>query len=240
MFPFINREKNIIFWWSAKAGCSTIKSIMFEMINKNDHCKAWSDEKFHKPVAKGKISLTDAQSFINILFIRDPYKRFVSGVIDKNINGELTKFYKPQNFVDAVFNIDSLDGYKHHFAPQTSEHFISNLEFDYVYDIEKIDYTELSSVCNFKITERKRNQSLCINPDNKLIHAYLLDYDTLASLKSSKNIPPYQYFYSPDIKERINKYYHKDFILFQKYNFYYDISIIDHPWNKTFTTNETI
>jgi hypothetical protein len=239
MFPFINREKNIIFWWSAKAGCSTVKSIMFEMINKNNDCKSWKDEEFHKPIAKGKIDLKNAQSFTNILFIRDPYKRFISGIIDKNIRGELSKFYKPKNILDASQNIDSLCRWRHHFSPQSSEHFIPNLKFNYVYDIEKINYEELSSICNFHIVERKKNQAFYRNNlDNKFIDAYLLDYNTLVSLKLNKNIPSYQYFYSSDVKENIHKYYYKDFILFQEYNFYYNISTIDQQWNEIFIINE--
>jgi hypothetical protein len=94
MYPFINKEKKIIFWWSAKSGCSTVKSIMFELIFPNINTCKLPASYFHKKNAKpkNKITLEEAEKYINILFIRDPYKRLVSGFIDKCITTKKNRF----------------------------------------------------------------------------------------------------------------------------------------------------
>lgn len=226
MYPFINKKKKIIFWWSAKSGCSTVKSIMFELIFPKINISKLPASYFHKSIAKpkNKITLEEAKQYINILFIRDPYKRLVSGFIDKCIINKKNRFFKPKNFIDAVDNISKLDPDKnHHFCPQTSEHFIKELKYDIIYDIERINYEQLSILCGKKIIDRKFYQTGYSQEQLSNQRSYLLNYNELLSLKKKKDIPPYYTFYNIDIIEAVKKYYQEDFNFFSINHFKYTI-----------------
>jgi hypothetical protein len=225
MYPFINEKQKIIFWWSPKCGCSTVKSIMLEMLYGEKTLS--KDYKIHTFESQGKISLKNSKKYCNILFVRNPFKRFFSGIIDKNIDGELSYYYKPKNFLSAAQNVFKLDPHQHHFAPQIGVRYIDEIKFDKIYDIEYIDYKELSQICNYQILPRKKNQLKCINNKCIIYNAHLLDYYTLVDLKNKKNIPPHYCFYSTETIKLIESYYNQDFIFFKNNKFHYTVTSIE-------------
>ena len=208
MQAFINHKKNIVFWWSAKCGCSTVKTMMLQTMG-------LPTDDLHTRNAYGGVSnLDNNQTYIHIAFVRNIFHRFVSGVFDKHIHGQFSRIYKPINFIDATKNINLLE--KHHFAPQTSENFNSNIKMDYIYDINNINYSELSQVCNFEFKPIHQNQNDWVNSTAlDITNIDTLPYEQLWILKKQRLIPPYKYFYSnQETINNINLFYQQDIAWF--------------------------
>jgi hypothetical protein len=72
---------------------------MFELMFPNIDISKLQASYFHQKIAKpkNKITLEEAEQYTNILFIRDPYKRLVSGFIDKCITTK-NRFLEPKKF----------------------------------------------------------------------------------------------------------------------------------------------
>jgi hypothetical protein len=223
----VDDKKKIIFGWSAKCGCSHIKNLFYFFVDDN------IDNKIHRnrDVCRLPNKLCE---YTIILFIRNPYKRIVSGFLDKyKKNGEFRNKWKKQvpltfnNFVNELcspnHNFKIID--KHHFTPQLSEHFNQNIynnKNNIIYDIEKIDYSNLeklfnkkipNEVLNFKGTHTFRGQ-IDVN-----YNVYDLPIDTIIeqNLKPKTN-----YFYNDEIKEKIARFYQIDLFFFKLYGFNYN------------------
>lgn len=253
MHPFVNIDRGVIFWWSPKCGCTTVKSIMLESMV-FDHVsrslkveeelvsaaveiclkggrpkdsdgvyetirKYLSSRNVHSlhPQIAGPSLLLDldsASKFANVLFVRDPFKRFVSGLVDKHIEGFFSNIYAPKNFKEAAFNIGKLES--HHFAPQTSEAYLPGLEYDRVFDIENIDYEYLSGLLGMRIAPRLMNREV---PLSGFCGDSIADapYEHLALLKSSGGLPPHECFYDEKSRRLVGEYYKGDLDLMRRW-----------------------
>jgi hypothetical protein len=219
MRAVINHSKsNVLLWTSPKSGSSTTRSILCSISGYN-----WKD--LDNPGFPRKKEIYDYkitssyEEFTNIAFIRNPYDRFISGVFQKHIEGNLDyDCYKPKSMLDAAQNISLLD--KFHFEPQTSDQYSESIFFDKVFDINNIDYKYLSSVFDYKITPKIENVQY---KTNKLIpNAYRLSYDELLDLKKRKEIPQYKsFYYNNYIKNLIYNKYEQDFFFAKKYGINY-------------------
>jgi hypothetical protein len=94
MYFLIDDKKKLIFGWSAKCGCSFIKRLFYEYQGVNvDHLTS---------IHTGTYNWLHPYQFnySKVLFIRNPYKRIVSGFVDKycirdfHLNIELLTFEK--------------------------------------------------------------------------------------------------------------------------------------------------
>ena len=80
----------------------------------------------------------DIENYITIIFIRNPYKRIISGFLEKyKKKGRLRHLWKNpflsfSQFVDKLINCDWKIIDRHHFTPQTTE------EFDKKYFFQKV------------------------------------------------------------------------------------------------------
>ena len=98
MFCLINKELKIVFWWSAKCGCSYIKKLFYILsdfnIPYNIHHNSFN-----------KFNIND-NNYKHILFIRNPYKRIVSGFLDKYVKQKSRKWFNSisynHTFLDFV------------------------------------------------------------------------------------------------------------------------------------------
>lgn len=119
MYFMVDINKKIIFGWSAKCGCSHIKSIFYFLQTDN------VTNKIH--TAKDKNILPDdIENYTTIIFTRNPYKRIISGFLDKYPKGgQYRKLWK-DSFLSFNKFVDELIKYKwkqieiHHFTPQTT------------------------------------------------------------------------------------------------------------------------
>lgn len=154
MLFLLNIEKKIIFGWSAKCGCTHIKNLWFYLnnIKGND----WHNRKYSARPLPQNIS-----EYTIIIFTRNPYKRLVSGFLDKyNKNGELRSVWGLnkkiifKEFVDILVTNDFSKINRHHFTPQTSERYNDRI-FDSkslkFFDICNIDYVYIEELFDKKI-----------------------------------------------------------------------------------------
>lgn len=244
MHPFVNRKRGVVFWWSPKCGCTTVKSIMIESMV-FDFLSGAADEdavraslgrllysgtgsdgsdldgrvseflsrnyifSAHCVLAGStlKISLEDAAEMTNVLFLRDPFQRFASGVIDKHVEGTFSRFYRPSSFLEATRNIGMLE--PHHFAPQASCAFLPGLRYDRVFDIGSVDFGYLSGVLGMRVEPRHmhRGRARPMPCDPGLPR---LGYDGLAALKASGAMPEYRCLYDDESLENVRAYYEED------------------------------
>ena len=238
---FLISEKNkVIFGWSTKCGCSHVKRLFNYL--ENDIVI----DKVHG-LKESNIGV-DTKKYITIIFVRNPYKRLVSGFLDKyGKNGEFrnrwpTKEIFFRDFVDKllkqgdwtpphlpeqmaqqgrVFLVDH-----HHFTPQTTECFnkdkIIQSKCLKIYDIENIDYCYISNLYNNKNLDEIINYE---EPNKR--KTYDEDFNELVCDVNMddyylKNID-YKYLYDEDIKNKVYNFYKKDFDFLKSQGFNYDI-----------------
>ena len=262
MYPFLYYDRKLIFWWSAKCGCTTVKSIMVQCMA-FDHVSNFLDTNaddvlesirrfvfkvgnqteldnlvadfflFNRVKPKGvasfhdfqcgtnlKINYEEASTYKNVLFLRHPFKRFVSGFFDKYIDdGQFIESFKPKNFMDALANINLLD--KHHFLPQTSGGYINGLKFDMIFDIEKIDYAYLGQLLDFHVRPRIMHNNYSsgwsynhvLNKEKECLEDMtLLPYENLVEIKKSKNVN-WRCFENEKTQNILHQHYAGDFKL---------------------------
>jgi hypothetical protein len=228
MFFLVNENKKIIFGWSAKAGCSHVKNLFYFLQNGT----IINTIHTNKDVCKLPLNLND---YIVILFIRNPYKRLVSGFLDKyKLNGELRYKWTKNisltfiNFVNELITGKYIMIDKHHFTPQLSEQF--NLKIIkhsklFIFDIEKINYEFLEKLYNIKIPDEVLN----FRGDNIYKATNIVNYN-MSNINIDKIIEDslkisYDKFYTKEIKEKIYNFYKLDFVFFNAKGFNYDIEI---------------
>lgn len=171
---------------------------------------------YHMPAfgAAVSIDLEEARKFRNVLFVRDPFKRFVSGVVDKHIEGYFTPKFRPESFLDAARNIRMLD--RHHFCPQAASAYLPDLSYERVFDIESIDYGYLSDLLGMKVEPRvhHRNVEFSGGCPHGLSSA---PYSELASMKAAGELPAHDCFYDEESRRIVADYYSGDFDLMQRW-----------------------
>ena len=160
-------------------------------------------------------------SYTKILFIRNPYKRIVSGFLDKYVTGIYSLDINNLTFEKFV---DELDSNKlkhidcHHFTPQLSEAYQPSIRFDQIYDIENIDYDYI-----------KKPFGKNIDVGGYIKTPYHVSFKgksfgiTLKELRKMQSKPPYQSFFCKNIKEKVYAFYKKDFLFFETHGFNYEV-----------------
>jgi hypothetical protein len=224
----VNEEKKIIFGWSPKCGCTHIKNIVGFLENKNLFGV--------NSVMYNTCELPEnLNNYIIIIIIRNPYKRIVSGLLDKykesglfrhlwNIDIPLTF----ENFIDKIIesNYNVID--YEHFSAQTSGWFIDEIKTHtktIIYDIENIDYEYIGSLYNKTIPpEIIQFRGDHINKNTEPFNEYVFnkEIDEYSNYKI-----PIEYFYNDDLKEKIKQIYKKDFEFFESKGFYYSCKQTD-------------
>jgi hypothetical protein len=225
MLFLVNKEKKIIFGWSAKCGCSHIKNI-FYFLESGVFCE--SNQSVHRGKGKDFQQIPEnLEEYTLFLFIRNPYKRLVSGFLDKyNPNGEFYSMWNCyphtfSNFVNAVLEKDQMID-KHHFTPQTGEHFNSQIKIHsnkFIYDIENIDYKHIEGVFN-TIIPKKVLQYRGIHYKN-YFQVFLKNIPNLEIEGYYKIKPLLQCFYNDEIKKKVYDIYKEDFDFFEENGFDY-------------------
>jgi hypothetical protein len=154
MFFLVDTNKKIIFGWSAKCGCSHIKEIYWFLQTNNLNNLIHTDKDYNNNLPN------DIENYTTIIIIRNPYKRIISGFLDKyKKNGECRYLWKDSvlsfsQFVDKLINYDWKTIHYHHFTQQTTEKFDKIILLSKIikfYDIGKIDYEYIEQLYNKKI-----------------------------------------------------------------------------------------
>ena len=229
MFFLVDTNKKIIFGWNAKCGCSHIKNIFWFLQTDN------LDNTIHTIKDNNELP-NDIENYITIIFIRNPYKRIISGFLDKyRKNGEYRYLWKDSvlsfsQFVDKLINYDWKTIDFHHFTPQTTQKFDKIILLSKIikfYDISKIDYEYIEQLYNKKIPEyvlnKKRGHERLLNV-NVLSYYNNYVYDLHIDDYIDYNID-IKYFYNKDIREKVFNFYINDFIFFKENDFDYINSV---------------
>lgn len=220
MFFLVDSSKKIIFGWSAKSGSSFIINLFWFFQTNNIF------NEIH--TVKDNMDLPiDIENYTTIIFIRNPYKRIISGFLDKyKESGQYRHLWKHLTisfvqFVEELLKNDWKMIDPHHFLPQTSEYFNKKILLSKsikFYDIENIDYNYIENLYNKKILDKVLNikrgheRSSCIKKDKILEkNVYNLNLDEYIDYNVD-----IKYFYNEEIKNKVFNFYKNDFIFFNE------------------------
>ena len=229
MYFLIDNKNLIIFGWSAKCACTHIKSIYYFLQNNEIKLK-----NLHGKMAQNKLSndiLNSIENYTTIIFCRNPYKRLVSGFLDKYRMGREFRLKWPDKniqfnkFVKELGNWEYID--KHHFTPQTTEAFnnkIINSKIIKCFDIENIDYDYIEKLYNKKIPielieyrgGHERNKITRYLEFNKYVFDINMDEYCYYKLET-------KYFYNDELKQKVFNFYKNDFLFFSKFGLDYKL-----------------
>jgi hypothetical protein len=229
MLFLIDEKRKVIFGWSAKSGCSHIKNI-FYYLQTDLYCGP--QDRVHRGKGQDFQPLPENLSeYTLLLFIRNPYKRLVSGFLDKyGPTGEFRHLWDCNlpltfsNFVDAIYQNDSKMVDNHHFTPQTSEHFcdrIKNHSKTFIYDIENIDYAIIEYIFQKELPDEvidyrgphQHKYDIVVHYD-----VYDTPIDDYCDCK-----PLLSCYFDEDIYKKVGEIYKKDFDFFLERGFVYTI-----------------
>jgi hypothetical protein len=216
MYFLVDEKRKVIFGWSAKCGCTHIKTI-FNFLN-----EIYRDYVHYKDT-ENKLP-ENIEEYSTILISRNPYERIVSGFLNKyDKNGEARPLWKYPTitfslFVDELVKNEYQMVDRHHFTPQTSEAFdlnVLNSKSIHCYSIEHIDYSYIESLYNkkipFDILNKKLGHERKIYPNNLEAPVYDLSMETYIDFNVDT-----KYFYNDDLKEKVYQFYKQDFLFFEK------------------------
>jgi hypothetical protein len=212
----VDEKRRVVFGWSAKCGCTFVKRYFFYLTQGIVKSQAIvHNHSSHQFLDKHK-------KYTKILFIRNPYKRLVSGFLEKYAKRQITLPIKDltfRKFVDELDQNKLKNIERHHFTPQFSEGFKEDIKFDKVYDIENIDYDYINKIYGKEVNN--------IETMSHITHSTNYNYDakekaydmTLDELEKLDKKPNYLCFFDNDIERKMHKFYNTDFIHFRQYGF---------------------
>jgi len=224
MYFLVDTEKNVIFGWSAKCGCSHIKRI-FKFLKYNEINTSMIHDGTYNELPD------NIENYTIVIIARNPYKRIISGFLDKyKKNGEFRYLWKSNNITFFMFlekliekNWEIID--RHHFIPQTEEAFdykIKNAKCIKCYDISNIDYNFIENLYNIKILEIVLNKKEGHEREkyNETFDkpVYDLNIDDYCDFNIDINL-----FYNEEIKNKIYNFYKNDFDFFNELKINYTI-----------------
>lgn len=231
----IDHNNKIIFCSSPKAGTNHVKRLYLYYNNIE-----YDQKTFHS----SDILPENIDEYKIILFIRNPYKRFVSGYIEKGIiknhynflNRNILTFSDYVNFIynnkDVLFYtrnkpylIERQGDLIFHFAPQINND-TKKLKLDKVFDIENINYNYFDNIYENKINDEVKKQR---GTHNNKYYSDIKEYfynKPLLEYKDNIKIPTYEYFFNEDLKNKLYEIYKSDFEFFGNIGFNYDFELL--------------
>ena len=240
MYFLVDDKTKIIFAWSPKCGCSHIKRIFKFLYNNNvdvDDYLLHTDDNHELPI--------DIENYTTIIISRNPYKRIISGFLDKyNITGYFRDRWKYETLTFSMFinellkeewtmiepchftaQTDNLNTQTDNLITQTDnfDRLVIRSECIKIFDIENIDYTYIENLYNKKIPE--------IVLHKKEGHERKIHDITIDKCVCDLNIDEYyncnvniEYFYNEELQNKILKFYENDFHFFKTLGIDYSIA----------------
>ena len=216
MFFLVDDTNKILFGWSPKCGCSHIKNIYWFLQNgKNNN-------KIHIRCEYNKLP-ENTEDYTIIIICRSPYKRLVSGFLDKyNKKGQFRNKWKDKklsfnNFINEVIKKEWTMVNENHFTPQTTQHFdkVKLSKNINIYDIGNIDYEYIEKLYDKKIPNEvlKKKQGHERKIFNKTINESVYDLNIDDYIDYNIDL---KYFYNQDIKKKVYNFFIDDFKFFKE------------------------
>lgn len=233
----IDKKNKAIFGFSAKAGCSHIKTILYYASSgvscrKINSLKRGEIHKVFRPRPTKKIEpyIKSTSEKINVIIIaRHPFERLVSGFLDKYANkSSFAHKWPPEiklnlsNFVKEIQKDNWEVVEPNHFKPQ-STYYLDFSKYKHIelkiFDIKNIDYDYISRVLNKKIPldiinktqghERSINEKDFAKYEGEFGHGEELEVNEYFSSKIDVST-----FYSDQIKKEVYEIFKQDYINF--------------------------
>jgi hypothetical protein len=232
MFYLVDKINKIIFGWSPKCGCSHIKRLFLYLTSNKTSQEIinMSSNSVHSHCSNPLPN--DIENYKTIIVCRNPYKRLVSGFLDKyKPTGQFRHLWKYKFMTFDLFvkelikKSDMIE--KHHFSPQTGGCFNSKILKSQelkIYDIGDIDYKYIEGIYKKEIPEKLLNKkeghersfkNFNNNINHKVHHKLMITY-------LNSNVETKQ-FYNDDLMKKVYKFYEKDFIFLKEHGLNYKI-----------------
>jgi hypothetical protein len=221
----VDTNKKVIFGWSPKCACSYIKNIYW----------FFQTNKAHNRVHSGADTCDlpdDIENYITLIFCRNPYKRLVSGFLEKyRKNGQYRCLWKEpiltfSKFVDKLTNNEWNIIDRIHFEPQTNcrvkdkgfeKKILMSKTIKFI-DINNIDFEYMEQLYDKKIPPAALNKKW--GHERRLMklkepeiegNIYDLHIDDYIEYNiDSKS------FYNEEIEEKVFNFFIKDFKFFEE------------------------
>lgn len=245
MFFIVNHKHKVLIGWSPKCGCTTIKEYYLEAIgikrkNKVEvHHDPDVQQHVHHSVLK-KQDLNKLDKYRKVLLIRNPYKRVISGYLQRIVmnktlydtrfrekdyanDGKINTFNK---FIDTMLNNRKHVEDNHHFDQQCTHNYNvfqnRKWKWDFVMDLDNLD----SDIVKLN---KMLNTSVKLNEMNKVKHTEIhveKAYDlTIKQLLALDGMPSYESFFNEQIINKIGKIYKLDLDNFKKWGHQYKVPV---------------
>lgn len=228
MYFLTDNKNKVILGWSAKSACTHVKHIFCHYcgitIPKGKTVHAVCG--YH---GLPKNYSSHHQKYTIVIFVRNPFKRLVSGFLNKpqliHIPPQEKTFERlTKMLLNGRWNKLDPGGKGHHFRPHLSEKYIDHLKPDYVFDIERIDYNKLDELFRRTLPEELKifrgHAGHCTNyhDDQRGPNPWKIPHRNLPNPR-----PPYQMFYDDELKKKVRIIYKKDFAFFEKHGIHFDV-----------------
>lgn len=219
----------VVFGWSAKAACTHVKNLYWFLRGRErTHPDPETRHKqiHHLTYREWHPSWT-ANGYKLVVFIRNPYKRLVSGFqYHYGLMGRTFNRRKPMTLETILTELDA-HGHatgvnKHHFTPQLSEAWVPTLKPDVVFDIESIDYGALERLTGQPIPARIRDFR---GHHTFKVARHATPDDGVAHNKTFRQLGGVKYplgaYFTPDLVAAAKRVFAVDFDTFAKWGFHY-------------------
>ena len=236
----VSEKYRFLLGWSAKGGCSSIKSWFLDVHN----IKPPADGNVHKFIGYGgtEYSYVDwgdperYQNYQKFLVVRDPYKRLVSGFVNKYVGRHFANdgWDNFSEFVQVLADDPKLKRInRHHFTPQFSEayaDFAEHYSFDSIIRLKQLreGLNSISSLTGAPQVDVRKHNTSKHAPDTaseKHVSSW-----SIAKLKRNRSkLPPPESFYNYELVQLVEKIYQLDFYNLLKLGMHYPRPPVDEP-----------
>lgn len=228
---YLEKKTNVVFWFSQKAGCTYVKGLYLRYLGID---VVWPHQLPQENLKQTNLHFKNTiESPVHILFVRNPYKRIVSGFLDKltckpDHPDDEPLFNQNYNIDDGttfesfIKNLPQLNIFNNeHFGPQLSKAYDPHITFDKIFDIENIDRNYLDALFQTQAEEpRYKGYFSMYQPYTQSKPAYELSIEEINKLDYK---PKYQQFYNPEIKQKVSEIFADDLRFFKDAGFNFNV-----------------
>ncbi len=230
MFFLVSHRPRFIAGWSAKCACTEIKR-WYAAASGMPCAPDMPAEALHALIGYGDTPYTYIERglylrYFKFVAIRNPYKRLVSGFLNKYVVEKSRPNHGWTTFAQFVAALEADPEYRlvdlHHFVPQTGEAFPVALRrrwrWDAVVDVDRFatDMARINQHLELDIPIGHSNRTPRIG--NPVARAWDLSIEELSQCS-----PTYAEFYDDSLRARVREYYRQDFEYFASLGHEYSI-----------------
>lgn len=221
MFFLISHQPRFIAGWSAKCACTEIKR-WYVAASGLPYPRDMPAEELHALIGYGDTPYTYIGRWLYFRYfkfavIRNPYKRLVSGFLNKYVVEKSRPNHGWTTFAQFVDALEADPQYRlvdlHHFVPQTGEAFPVALRrhwrWDAVVDVDQFSDAMAAVNQRLKIDLPIGHSNRTPRAGVAVPRAWNLSLEELANCS-----PAYAEFYDDALRARVRRYYRQDFEYF--------------------------